>query len=124
MALFRTRSSSDSKSEPTTRKKSATVDTVETLRTKARQRLIGSALLLLAGIITFTLLFDNKPRPIPSDIEIIIPDKDKLAPISTPIQTPTQAPAQSSKPTSPAPSASTAATDVRSLQRPATGTWK
>ena len=94
MALFRTRNSSDNKAEPATRNKSASVDTVETLRTRARQRLIGSALLLLAGIITFTLLFDNKPRPIPTDIEIIIPDKDKVVPISAPAQVPVQTPAQ------------------------------
>ncbi len=89
MALFRTRNSSDNKSELPNRKKLASVDTVETLRAKARQRLIGSALLLLAGIVTFTLLFDNKPRPIPTDIEIIIPDKDKVTPISAPAQTST-----------------------------------
>ena len=94
MSLFRTRNSSDNKAEPATRNKSASVDTVETLRTRARQRLIGSALLLLAGIITFTLLFDNKPRPIPTDIEIIIPDKDKVVPISAPAQVPVQTPAQ------------------------------
>lgn len=34
MALFRTRNSSDSRSEPANRKKSASVDTVETLRTR------------------------------------------------------------------------------------------
>ena len=101
MALFRTRNSSDSRSEPANRKKSASVDTVETLRTRARQRLIGSALLLIAGIITFTLLFDNKPRPIPTDIEIIIPDKGKVVPISAPTQTTTQAPAPTSAQTTP-----------------------
>jgi len=82
MALFRTRNNSDKKSETVSRKNSATVDTVDTLRARARQRLIGSTILLLAGIITFTVLLDNKPRPIPSDIEIIIPDKDKAVAIS------------------------------------------
>ena len=141
MALFRTRNSSDNKAEPATRNKSASVDTVETLRTRARQRLIGSALLLLAGIITFTLLFDNKPRPIPTDIEIIIPDKDKVVPISAPAQVPVQTPAQapasasisppsaagvaaSNAVTEPAPSASsvkpatTTATETKTVQAP------
>ncbi len=120
MALFHTRNSTDNKSEPANRKKSASVDTVETLRTRARQRLIGSALLLLAGIITFTLLFDSKPRPIPTDIEIIIPDKDKVAPISAPTQTPAQAPAPTSAQASSPPG--THSTTSNAIAEPVTAT--
>ena len=128
MALFRTRNSSDNKAEPATRNKSASVDTVETLRTRARQRLIGSALLLLAGIITFTLLFDNKPRPIPTDIEIIIPDKDKVVPISAPAQvpaqTPAQAPASASAPISPPTTAGVAASNAVTEPAPSASSVK
>ena len=60
----------------------APAQTVEQMRRRAMHRLIGAALLVLAGVIGFPLLFDNQPRPIPVDLPIVIPDKNKLAPLA------------------------------------------
>jgi DedD protein len=43
--------------------------------------LIGAAVLVLAAVIGFPLLFDNQPRPIAVDIPIEIPDKAKVKPL-------------------------------------------
>lgn len=39
-------------------------------RTRARQRLIGAAVLVLAAVIGFPLLFDSEPRPVPQDLSV------------------------------------------------------
>lgn len=54
---------------------------VREVRIKARRRLIGVTLLLVAGIIGFPLLFETQPRPIPVDIPIDIPSRDGAAPL-------------------------------------------
>ena len=54
---------------------------VREVRVKARRRLIGVTLLLVAGIIGFPLLFETQPRPIPVDIPIEIPSRDGAAPL-------------------------------------------
>ena len=47
------------------------------MRRRARHRLIGAAVLLILGVVGFPLLFDTQPRPIPVDIPIAIPDRDR-----------------------------------------------
>lgn len=74
MPIFSTRSSKRDVDEAPTR--NVPIDSIETLRTRARQRLIGAVVLVALGIITFTLLFDSQPRPIPVDVKITMPDKD------------------------------------------------
>ena len=64
--------------------KSASVDTVQQARTKARQRLIGAVVLLLVGIIGFPLVFETQPRPIPVDVTIEIPRKDASPVVQAP----------------------------------------
>lgn len=59
-------------------------ESVEAMRRRARHRLIGAAVLVLAGVIGFPLLFDTQPRPIPVDIPIEIPDRDNAAPVVVP----------------------------------------
>jgi DedD protein len=105
MAIFSTRSSKrDGDQAPT---KNVPIDSIETLRTRARQRLIGAVVLVALGIITFTLLFDSQPRPIPVDIQITMPDKDKPdATVTTIVPAPVAAPASSAVD---APTASSAA---------------
>lgn len=56
-------------------------ESVEAMRKRARYRLAGAAILVLAGVIGFPLLFDNQPRPIAVDIPIEIPDKAKVKPL-------------------------------------------
>jgi DedD protein len=75
MAIFSTRSSK--KGEDQAPSRNVPIDSIETLRTRARQRLIGAVVLVALGIVAFTLLFDSQPRPIPVDIQITMPDKDK-----------------------------------------------
>ena len=64
--------------------KSASIDTVQQARTRARQRLIGAFVLLLAGIIGFPLVFETQPRPIPVDVTIEIPRKDAFPMVQAP----------------------------------------
>jgi len=76
--------------------KSAPSESVEAMRRRARQRLIGAAVLVLAGVIGFPLLFDTQPRPVSVDIPIEIPDRHKAGPLSLPQPEPAteSAPAQ------------------------------
>jgi len=53
-------------------------------RARARQRLIGAAVLVVVGVIGFPLLFETQPRPIPVDLPIEIPRKDGLPPLAAP----------------------------------------
>lgn len=57
---------------------------VQQARTRARRRLIGAAVLLALGVVSFPLLFETQPRPIPVDIPIEIPRKDGLPPLAAP----------------------------------------
>lgn len=60
------------------------MDAVEKVRTRTRQRLIGAVLLLTLGVIGFPLLFESQPRPIPLDIPIEIPKPDGAPALSLP----------------------------------------
>lgn len=53
-----------------------TGDAITAARTRARRRLMGAAVLVMAGVIGFPLVFETQPRPIPVDIPIEIPRKD------------------------------------------------
>lgn len=55
-------------------------ESVELIRKRARQRLIGSAVLVLMGVIGFPLLFESQPRPVPVDIPIEIPARAGIKP--------------------------------------------
>ncbi|MES2946748.1 MAG: SPOR domain-containing protein [Pseudomonadota bacterium] len=57
---------------------------MEVIRRRAKHRLIGSAVLVLAGIVGFPILFDTQPRPIAVDIPIEIPAKNSVKPLATP----------------------------------------
>lgn len=59
-------------------------DAVQRARTRARQRLIGAAVLVVAGIIGFPLLFETQPRPIPVDLPIEIPRKESMPALAMP----------------------------------------
>lgn len=56
-------------------------ESIAALRRRARHRLIGAAVLVLAGVIGFPLLFDTQPRPVAVDIPIEIPDRNQVAPL-------------------------------------------
>lgn len=59
-------------------------ESLEVLRRRARQRLIGATVLVLLAVIGFPMLFDTQPRPVAVDIPIDIPDKQKTPPPSVP----------------------------------------
>ena len=66
-------------------------ETIDTLRRRARHRLIGAAVLVGLAIIGFPLLFDTQPRPVAVNAPITIPDKDKVARLRTPDPVPAAA---------------------------------
>ena len=80
MALFQLRKKAreDAAAPP------APAQTVEAMRRRAIHRLIGAAVLVVAGVIGFPLFFDNQPRPIPVDLPIIIPEKGRQPALATP----------------------------------------
>lgn len=53
-------------------------------RSRARRRLIGAAVLLLLGVVSFPLLFESQPRPVPVDTPMVIPSRDGAAPLQGP----------------------------------------
>jgi DedD protein len=66
------------------RSSSEPADEVMRARIRARQRLIGAAVLVVIGIVGFPLVFETQPRPIPVDIPIEIPRKEGAAPLAMP----------------------------------------
>jgi DedD protein len=77
-------------------------ENLDTVRKRAKHRLIGAAVLVLVGVVGFPLLFDSQPRPIPVDIAIEIPARQSVKPLAT--ATPASAtPAPSAAPATPAP---------------------
>ncbi|PJI97325.1 DedD protein [Acidovorax sp. 69] len=70
--------------KPSKRPRTPQGESIEVMRRRARHRLIGAAVLVLLGVIGFPLLFDTQPRPIPVDIPIEIPDRNKVAPLVVP----------------------------------------
>lgn len=90
MAFFKFRlRGQPTESIPTTGRRSAKnatapTETVETLRRRARYRLIGAAVLVGVAVIVFPVLFDTKPRPVSMDVPITIPDRERVAPLEQP----------------------------------------
>lgn len=62
----------------------AQAESVEVMRKRAKHRLIGSAVLVLIGVVGFPLLFDTQPRPVAVDIPIEIPGKNAVKPLTLP----------------------------------------
>ena len=85
--------------KPSKRSRTPQAESIAVMRRRARHRLIGAAVLVLVGVVGFPLLFDTQPRPIPVDIPIEIPDRNKVAPLVVPAPV-TDAPA--AKPAAPA----------------------
>jgi DedD protein len=87
-------------------------ESVESLRRRARHRLIGAAVLLLIGVVGFPLLFDTQPRPVAVDIPIEIPDKTRTKPLTMP------AAAATSQPVATAPAVTPAVTQAGPVTEP------
>lgn len=91
MAFFKFRTAGEGGSAP------RQPESIEAMRRRARHRLIGATVLVLAGVVGFPLLFDTQPRPIPVDIPIEIPDRNKAAPLPVPARPAPSAPVASGK---------------------------
>ena len=103
MAFFKFRKGGDEHPAPAPAPQS-----VEAMRTRAKHRLIGAAVLVMVGVIGFPLLFDNQPRPVAVDIPIEIPDKSKVKPLTSPAATASKASAVVDESVTPAPTAAVA----------------
>ena len=99
--------------KPSKRPRTPQAESIEVMRRRARHRLIGAAVLVLVGVIGFPLLFDTQPRPIPVDIPIEIPDRNKVAPLVVPAPVAEPIAAKPAAPSTPEPAPTAAA------QRPA-----
>ena len=84
MAFFKFRSKGSQASEGRGAAAATPAETVETLRRRARHRLLGAAVLVLMGVVGFPLLFDTQPRPVAVDIPIEIPDRHRAPPLGLP----------------------------------------
>jgi DedD protein len=88
-------------------------ETADVVRRRAKHRLIGSAVLVLAGVVGFPLLFDTQPRPVATDIPIEIPGKGTVKPLVV-----SPAPAGSTtKPAAEKPSSEKSSTDKSSSEK-------
>lgn len=94
-------------------------DSAEVVRKRAKHRLIGSAVLVLAGVIGFPLLFDTQPRPISVDIPIEIPAKNAVKPLVLPAAKPEAARPAASAETAAAPAPAPASAAVKPDAAPA-----
>ena len=110
---------------------------VDQLRTRARRRLVGAMVLVVAAVVGFPLLFETQPRPLRADLPIQIVPRDATAvvvPAPTPAATraaePASAPARNDTPadhkrdevasaaSAPAAAASAASTSAMSVEPP------
>jgi DedD protein len=76
----------DKKPKSTKAGRVSQAESVDAMRRRARHRLIGATVLVLAGVIGFPLLFDTQPRPVAVDIPIEIPDRHATAPLVAPAE--------------------------------------
>lgn len=84
MALFQLRKKKVDEPRGKAAPAASPAESVEAMRRRARHRLIGAVVLVLAGVIGFPLLFDTQPRPVAVDIPIEIPDRNKAGPLTPP----------------------------------------
>lgn len=66
---------------PGQRQRYAPTQSIEHMRTRARHRLIGAAVLVVLGVVGFGLLFESQPRPVAADAPAPIPERDSAAPL-------------------------------------------
>ena len=113
MAFFKSRNSGDESAAAP-----IPPESVEAVRRRAKHRLIGSAVLVLAGVIVFPLLFDQQPRPVSVDIPIEIPDRNKVKPLILPAAAPPASAAEAAVtalPPAPPPAPAAPAQDVEEI---------
>lgn len=73
----------------------APVDPVLPEKKRARRRLVGAVALVLAVVIGLPMVLDSEPKPLPDDLTVEIPARDKPAPARNPVTPPTSGTAAS-----------------------------
>ena len=81
MAFFKFRLPGQATSEPQGNTSNSPAESVDAMRRRARHRLIGASVLVVAGVVGFPLLFDTQPRPVSVDIAVDIPDRASAKPL-------------------------------------------
>ena len=76
MAFFKFRLPGQTPSASSEAVNASPAESLEVLRKRARHRLMGSVVLVLAAVIGFPLLFDTQPRPVSVDTPIVIPERN------------------------------------------------
>lgn len=72
---------------------SAAGESLETIRRRARHRLMGAVVLVFVAVVAFPLIFDSQPRPVAVDTPILIPDRQSTPALAAGAPVPaTQAP--------------------------------
>lgn len=84
LSIFKRKTEASPSAANSNRSNNDPADEVMRARIRARQRLIGAAVLVVIGIIGFPIVFETQPRPIPVDIPIEIPRKEGAAPLAMP----------------------------------------
>ena len=74
MALFSTRAKPASQSA--SQAQSSTVLSNEEFKRRAKNRLIGSFVLVVLAVVGFTWLLDSQPRPAINDVPVVIPSRE------------------------------------------------
>lgn len=94
-------------------------DDEASLKRKARRRLIGAVALTTAIVVLLPMLLDSEPRPVGQDIELRIPDKDKVGEFVPKIGlSPASAPAATLPAATPAPAPVIADTAIAASKAP------
>lgn len=73
MAFFKFRKGNDE-----TTSAPAQPQSIEVIRQRAKYRLVGATVLVLAAVVVLPLLLDSQPRPVAVNTSIDIPDKNKV----------------------------------------------
>ena len=81
MAFFKFRLPGQPTSEPQGNTINTPAESVDTMRRRARHRLIGASVLVVLGVVGFPVLFDTQPRPVSVDIAVDIPDRATAKPL-------------------------------------------
>lgn len=56
----------------------------EALRVRARRRLIGAVALVLTGVVVFPLIFETQPKPVASNMTLVIPSQNQPGIVQAP----------------------------------------
>ncbi len=81
MAFFKFRLPGQPTSEPQGNTSNTPAESADTMRRRARHRLIGASVLVVLGVVGFPVLFDTQPRPVSVDIAVDIPDRATAKPL-------------------------------------------